>query len=95
MLFNSHVFLFAFLPIAVAGYFAFLHLGRAGAAKLWLAAASLFFYAWWNVLYLPLLLGSIFFNFAQQVRQVDIGQRRDEINPRALQSRDNRLGCVC
>jgi D-alanyl-lipoteichoic acid acyltransferase DltB (MBOAT superfamily) len=64
MLFNSHVFLFAFLPITVAGYFALLHSDRTGAAKLWLAVASLFFYAYWNVLYLPLLLGSILFNFA-------------------------------
>lgn len=26
--------------------------------------ASLFFYSWWNVIYLPLILGSILFNFA-------------------------------
>lgn len=28
-----------------------------------MVAASLFFYSWWNVLYLPLILGSILFNF--------------------------------
>jgi len=33
------------------------------AGKLWLVAASLFFYGYWSVVYLPLLLGSIFFNF--------------------------------
>jgi D-alanyl-lipoteichoic acid acyltransferase DltB (MBOAT superfamily) len=62
MLFNSYVFLLAFLPITAAGFFI---LGRRseflGAA--WLAAASIFFYGWWDVRYLPLLLGSITFNY--------------------------------
>ena len=30
---------------------------------MWLVAASLFFYSWWNVAYLPLILFSIFFNY--------------------------------
>ena len=34
------------------------------AAKSWLAFASLFFYSYWDIRYLPLLLGSIFFNYA-------------------------------
>lgn len=34
------------------------------ASKAWLVFASLFFYSWWNVIYLPLILGSILFNFA-------------------------------
>ncbi|WP_157520056.1 MBOAT family O-acyltransferase [Microbulbifer agarilyticus] len=33
------------------------------AALLWLSISSLFFYAWWNPKYLPLLAGSILFNF--------------------------------
>ncbi len=33
------------------------------AAKGFLVFASLFFYSWWNVIYLPLILGSILFNF--------------------------------
>ncbi len=32
-------------------------------ASLWLAAASLFFYGWWDVRFIGLLLGSIAFNF--------------------------------
>ncbi|MDO8754395.1 MAG: MBOAT family O-acyltransferase, partial [Anaerolineales bacterium] len=32
--------------------------------KAWLLAVSLFFYAYWNIAYLPLLVGSIFVNFA-------------------------------
>ena len=47
MLFNSPIFLFAFLPATFAMFFL---LARAShvLARAWLAAASLFFYAWWN-----------------------------------------------
>lgn len=62
MLFNSYEFLLAFLPIALVGYFL---LGRHDIrlAAAWLVLASLAFYAWWDVHYLPLLLASICFNF--------------------------------
>ena len=63
MLFSSYEFVFAFLPLVLAGY---VLAARAGSshALLWLVAASLFFYGWWNPAYLPLLAGSILFNFA-------------------------------
>ena len=62
MLFNSYPFLFAFLPAALIGYFlAGLHGKWLGAA--WLAVCSLFFYGWWDYRYLPLLVGSICFNY--------------------------------
>lgn len=32
-------------------------------AKIWLVFSSLFFYSWWNVLYLPLLLASMIINY--------------------------------
>ena len=62
MLFNSFSFLFLYLPLVVAVYFA---LGRIGPrwAMGWLAAASLFFYGYWDLRYLPLLLGSICGNY--------------------------------
>lgn len=53
-------------------------------------ADSLFFPAKRHVKEISILL-----NFAQQVRQVDIRQRRDEIDPRFLQCLNNRLRCVC
>jgi D-alanyl-lipoteichoic acid acyltransferase DltB (MBOAT superfamily) len=39
----------------------------------WLVACSLFFYAWWNPAYLPLLLGSVLVNhtIAWKIRSVD------------------------
>ncbi|MBV9523313.1 MAG: MBOAT family protein [Alphaproteobacteria bacterium] len=63
MLFNSYAFIFLFLPISVALYFA---LGRVErrAATAFLAAASFFFYGWWNPVYLWLLAASILFNYA-------------------------------
>ena len=62
MLFNSYEFIFIFVPIVLLGYF---YLGKKynSAANLWLVLASLFFYAYWDINYLPLLLGSIAFNY--------------------------------
>ncbi len=68
MLFNSYIFIFAFLPLAVAGFFALAHWLPRGvrrrAAIGWLVLASLAFYAWWNPPYVLLLLFSLAFNFA-------------------------------
>lgn len=61
MLFNSAEFIFGFLPIALLGFFLIAAVSRA-AALAWLALASLFFYAWWDPRWLPLLLASIVFN---------------------------------
>lgn len=67
MLFNSFAFLFGYLPIVLAGYFLLDRLTSCAswrlAPALWLALASLFFYAWWDVRYLPLLLASICVNY--------------------------------
>ena len=62
MLFNSYAFLFGFLPVVLLLYFL---VGRrsALAAIGFLAAASLFFYGWWNPRYLLLLGGSVIFNY--------------------------------
>src|SRR5687768_8803586 len=63
MLFNSYHFILAFLPITAAGYFLICRGPYAPYAQLWLVAASLLFYSAWNPIYLPLILGSIAFNF--------------------------------
>ncbi|ARJ66546.1 hypothetical protein WV31_13145 [Magnetospirillum sp. ME-1] len=62
MLFNSYEFILAFLPLSLIGFYGLSRLGVT-AAKLFLALASLFFYAHWNISYLPILLGSIAFNW--------------------------------
>jgi D-alanyl-lipoteichoic acid acyltransferase DltB (MBOAT superfamily) len=62
MLFNSYDYLIWFLPGTLAVFFL---LGRRpAAAQAWLVAASLLFYGWWNPWHLPLIAGSIAFNFA-------------------------------
>ena len=62
MLFNSYEFIFLYLPVAVVLYFVLSPWSR-DLAALWLALASLFFYAYWNPAYLPLLLISVAANF--------------------------------
>lgn len=64
MLFNSYEFIFIFLPISFFVYFYLNKIRLTLAAKFWLAGVSLFFYSWWNVLYLPLIVVSILFNFS-------------------------------
>jgi D-alanyl-lipoteichoic acid acyltransferase DltB (MBOAT superfamily) len=62
MLFNSYSFIFLYLPITFAGMFILAkHSHRL--AALWLALASLTFYAVWDVRFVMLLLGSIGFNY--------------------------------
>jgi D-alanyl-lipoteichoic acid acyltransferase DltB (MBOAT superfamily) len=63
MLFNSYPFIFAFLPLVLLGYFA---AGRSGnlPAVIWLALASLGFYAFSGWQFVPLLVLSIAFNYA-------------------------------
>ena len=62
MLFHSYIFVFVFLPVSLGGYYL---AGRIGsrAAKLWLAATSLWFYGSFRLEYLLLLLLSVFLNY--------------------------------
>ena len=62
MLFNSHAFIFLFLPLTFAVFFLLARASHVMAAG-WLAAASLFFYGWWNPLYVGLLMASVVFNY--------------------------------
>jgi alginate O-acetyltransferase complex protein AlgI len=55
VLFNSHVFIFCFLPLVLAGWWGL----RGRTVRLtFLALASYFFYAWWSWHFLPLLVGT-------------------------------------
>ena len=64
MLFNSYIFIFVFLPITLLVYFYLNKKDFPKLSKAFLVTASLFFYAWWNIMYLPLILVSMFFNYA-------------------------------
>lgn len=63
MLFNSHPFIFVFLPTILAFFFTFCYLKMPKMAQLTLLLASLFFYGYWDIRFLPLLTGSILFNY--------------------------------
>lgn len=74
MLFNSYEFIFAFLPITFFIYF-FLNKRRLSElSKGFLVASSLFFYAWWNIAYLPIILCSMIFNycFGMELNKSDV-----------------------
>ena len=77
MLFNSYVFIFAFLPLTLAGFF-ILGRYRPMLAAAWLTAASLFFYGWWNPVYVWLLALSFVFNYACGITIVRAGVRGDQ-----------------
>jgi alginate O-acetyltransferase complex protein AlgI len=62
MLFTTTVFVLAFLPLTLIGFFVFGRKSPPGAAA-WVFAASLFFYGYWMPQYTLLLLASIVVNF--------------------------------
>ena len=64
MLFSSAVFVFAFLPVVLAAFLWLQGRNLVRASFALLVFASLFFYAWWRPDYLPILVGSVLFNFA-------------------------------
>lgn len=60
MVFSNAVFLFAFLPIVLLGYY----LLRGKARNYWLLLVSLFFYAWNKPEFIVILLASIVVNYS-------------------------------
>src|SRR5271167_1997895 len=63
MLFNSPSFVLGFLPLTLGGFFLAGRLYGSRAALVWLLAADLVFYGWWNPRYVPLLAGSVGVNY--------------------------------
>lgn len=64
MLFNSYIFIFLFLPIALLGFHLIGSVGRHRVAISWLVLSSLLFYSWWNPAYLILIISSMLFNYS-------------------------------
>jgi D-alanyl-lipoteichoic acid acyltransferase DltB (MBOAT superfamily) len=61
--FDSTAYLGFFLPAVALVHLALRHRGKDGAAQAWLLVASLAFYAFGSAIHIPLLLGSILFNW--------------------------------
>ena len=64
MLFNSIDFLFVFLPVTFFVYFLLNKLKLVNLATGWLVIASLAFYSYWKLDYLPIILISMLFNYS-------------------------------
>lgn len=84
MLFNSYEFIFFFLPITFFIYFYLnkKHLTQAG--KSFLVFASLFFYSWWNIVYLPLILVSMLVNYTIGQELASHTQKNRSYSPKKL-----------
>lgn len=63
MLFNSYEFVLAFLPLSIMGYYFFNYCGKYRLSKIYLLFMSLYFYSYFNRIYLLIILISIIFNF--------------------------------
>jgi len=75
MLFNSYGFIFIFLPVVLIGFFGLARVGNTYATA-WLALASIFFYGYWNPIYIGLLLISIIINYAFAMWITKIGAQQ-------------------
>lgn len=84
MLFNCYEFIFLFLPATFFLYFALSRKKLVIAAKAWLILASLFFYSWWNISFLPIILVSIAVNYA-------VGASLSSLNPKNTKFRKSML----
>lgn len=63
MLFNSYAFIFVFLPIVLGFFYVLQSTGRQSESLYFLVLSSLFFYGYWNPVYICLILASIAFNY--------------------------------
>ena len=84
MLFNSYEFIFFFLPITFFVYFYLNKKRLTEASKGFLVLASLFFYSWWNIIYLPLILVSMLVNYTVGKELALYTQKKRNYSPKML-----------
>lgn len=63
MLFNSYIFILLFLPLSLAGWFLLNKTKSTLLPKIFLLGMSLWFYAYFNIKYLPIIVISIIVNY--------------------------------
>ena len=63
MLFNSYIFIFLFLPLALLGWYGLNKIKAYEGAKLFIACMSLWFYGYFNFYYLTIIIISILGNY--------------------------------
>lgn len=78
MLFCSFEFIFLFFPLTLLGYYVAGKYGKKTLPQFVLVVASLFFYAFWKLGYLPVLLVSLAINFCcgRALTTIDTERRR-------------------
>lgn len=86
MLFNSYIFVFLFLPVSLGGFYLSANKIGKEAAKIWLAAMSLWFYGSFGIECLALLLVSVGVNYFIGSRIAGGRERADRLpaNPRGI-----------
>ena len=77
MLFNSYEFIFAFLPVTLAGFFSLGVFSRTAALR-WIIFASLFFYVLWRPVNALIIAPSILINFglARWLQRLGLDNKR-------------------
>lgn len=88
MLFNSYIFIFAFLPVTVTGYYILNHFKKFRIANAFLILMSLWFYGYFNYMYLFVIGGSILTNWI--ISQIINRQHSEAITKRKMITA---LGC--
>lgn len=63
MLFNSYIFILAFLPLCLLGWFGLSHFNCHRLAQTFLLGMSLWFYGYFNVKYLVIIASSVLINY--------------------------------
>jgi alginate O-acetyltransferase complex protein AlgI len=76
MLFNSYIFIFAFLPLTLLLFYGLRRAGFERGSIFVLILMSLVFYGWWNAKYLLLIVPLMFVNFAIATRITPRGGQR-------------------
>ena len=76
MLFNSHIFIFVFLPLCVIGWYILNHFKLYKIATAFLIGMSLWFYGYFNPSYLYILIGSMLGNYFFSFLMEKFGSKR-------------------
>lgn len=63
MLFNSYIFIFLFFPLVLSGWYFLNYIKKYELSKVFLIIMSLWFYAYFNISYLPIIICSMAINY--------------------------------
>ena len=84
MIFSSYGFIFIFFPITVVGYWLLQYFANNTLAKWWLIFASLIFYAIGNLIFAPILLGTLVINYILSKISITARQRGNAVLPKIM-----------